>query len=126
MCDVSRDVSCDVLCGVSCDLSCDLSCDVSCDVLCDLSCDVSCDHTAYQKILTWSPLLEFISITMGGAGGSGEGGKTVKVKENISIEVNLKSLAPKVHYMCIYTLDRAVNVLQCSVNRKHRDTQQSP
>ena len=68
-------------------------------------CVCVCVSAAYQKILTFPPLLELEGVTIGGREGGGEGDgegrKTVKVGEKISIKVNVKSLAPKVS---IYTI----------------------
>ena len=53
---------------------------------------------AYQKILTWSPLLELVKVRVGGGGKGEEGreGGCVKVRETMSLQVVLKSHAPKV------------------------------
>ena len=63
-----------------------------------MSCDVSLSAIAYEKILAWSPLLELVSVRMGGGGGEEgkRGGSVIKVMEDISLEVVLKSHAPEV------------------------------
>ena len=79
-------------------------------------CVCVCVTTAYQKILSFYPLLELGGVEVGGVelgggeGGGGEGGgvRMVKVGEKISLNVSLKSLAPKVfistHYVCMYNI----------------------
>jgi hypothetical protein len=56
------------------------------------------NKSPYQKILSWSPLLELVSVRMGGRESGEEGtreGGMVKVREDVTVEVVLKSHAPK-------------------------------